>query len=297
MKSMSHILVAAACALAMTACGGGSKKTTPVTPPIVQPAYSATVLTTGTGLTAQNGDLVTIQYTAYLYDSTKPNSEGTLFDSTYARSAPVTFTLGAGQAIPQWDQGQAIPAWDEGVSGMLVGGKVRLTVPASLGFGIVAQTGPVLPGATVGVAIPANTPLVFEVELINVQKAVVPVTVPVPTTLYWTDDIVGTGTAIVAGSKVTVHYTVWLFDGTKSDTRGQEIDTDLNTGVSTGYVFTQGDPGLIAGWNQGVLGMMPGGKRTIYIPASLAYGSGTGPSGTIPPNSALVYDIEVISVQ
>ena len=294
MKSMSHILVAVACALAVTACGGGSKKTTPVTPPIVQPAYSATALTTGTGLTAQNGDLVTIQYTAYLYDSTKPNSEGTLFDSTYARSAPVTFTLGAGQAIPQWDQGQAIPAWDEGVLGMLVGGKIRLTVPASLGFGIVAQTGPVLPGATAGVAIPANTPLVFEIELINVQKAIVPVTVPVPTSLYWTDDIVGTGTAIVAGSKVTAHYTLWLFDGTKSDTRGQVIDTDLDHGTS-GFAFTEGDTSLIAGWNQGVLGMMPGGKRTITIPASLGYGA-TG-SGAVPPNTALVFDIEIISVQ
>jgi peptidylprolyl isomerase len=100
----------------------------------------------GTGAVAQAGDQVTVQYVGELTD-------GTVFDASANHGTQgFTFTLGAGQVIKGWDQG---------VAGMKVGGKRELVIPASLGYGAQA-TGP----------IPANSTLVFLVELINVQPPV-----------------------------------------------------------------------------------------------------------------------------
>ena len=102
-------------------------------------------------------------------------------------------------------------------------------------------------------------------------------------TVQITDTVVGTGQTVVAGDTVTLHYTGWLADGTKFDS-------------SVG-----GDPGtfplenLIAGWQEGIPGMQPGGKRTLVIPPELAYGEDGRPG--IPPNSTLTFDIELISIQ
>ena len=97
----------------------------------------------GTGAEAAAGKTVTVNYVGTLTDGTK-------FDSSYDRNQPFSFVLGAGQVIP---------GWDEGVSGMKVGGKRKLTIPPSLGYG--AQG---VPGA-----IPGNATLIFEVELLSVQ--------------------------------------------------------------------------------------------------------------------------------
>ncbi len=97
----------------------------------------------GTGEEATPGKKVTVNYVGTLTDGTK-------FDSSYDRNQPFSFTLGAGQVIP---------GWDEGVAGMKVGGKRKLTIPPSLGYG----TGGV-PGT-----IPGNATLIFEVELLKVE--------------------------------------------------------------------------------------------------------------------------------
>src|SRR5471032_539065 len=287
MKSMSQILVALVCAMAVTACGGGSK--TPVATPLVQPVFSAVDKVVGTGDEADAGDLAVIQYTGYLYSATAADHHGTLFDDTAARNVTTTFTVGTGLSIPV--------GLDQGTSGMKVGGTRTVIMPSNLGFGTVDTTGPILPGATVGVDIPANSPLIYEIALINVKKAPPIVTLPTPTTLTTFDDVVGTGTtAVASGSKLVVHYAGWLWDGTKSDQKGAEFQTDLDSGVTTGFAFTVNDTvnPVIAGWNQGVIGMLAGGKRTLIIPASLAYGAAG--KGTIPPNTPLVFDIQVISV-
>jgi len=96
----------------------------------------------GTGAEAVAGKSVTVNYVGTLIDGTK-------FDSSYDRGTPFTFNLGAGEVIPGWDQG---------VNGMKVGGKRKLTIPASLGYGAQA----------VG-SIPANSTLIFEVELLKVE--------------------------------------------------------------------------------------------------------------------------------
>ncbi len=97
----------------------------------------------GTGTIAQPGDSVTVQYVGAL-------TNGTVFDASANHGTQgFTFTLGAGQVIK---------GWDEGVVGMKVGGERELVIPPSLGYGAQAN-GP----------IPANSTLVFEIELVNVQ--------------------------------------------------------------------------------------------------------------------------------
>jgi FKBP-type peptidyl-prolyl cis-trans isomerase FkpA len=111
--------------------------------------------------------------------------------------------------------------------------------------------------------------------------------------LIVTDVTSGTGTEATAGRIVTVHYTVWLYSATTADHRGarQESSRDRNQP----YSFVLGTGAVIRGWDQGIVGMKVGGMRTLMIPSSLAYGDRG--NGTIPPNAALVFDIELLGVQ
>ena len=114
-----------------------------------------------------------------------------------------------------------------------------------------------------------------------------------PTQLQVTDSLVGTGTAAAAGNTITVHYTGWLYDETASQYRGKQFDSSVG---KTPFSFKLGVGQVIAGWDQGVVGMKVGGKRTLIIPSALGYGS-TGAGSAIPSNAALVFDVELLSVQ
>ena len=97
---------------------------------------------------------------------------------------------------------------------------------------------------------------------------------------------VGDGAVAVRYSKVTVHYTGWLMDGTK-------FDSSVDRG--TPFDFTLGAGQVIPGWEMGVEGMKVGGKRQLIIPPELAYGKkGTG--GVIPPNATLKFDVALLSL-
>lgn len=102
------------------------------------------------------------------------------------------------------------------------------------------------------------------------------------------DTQVGSGAEAVAGKKVTVHYTGTL----KSD--GSKFDSSVDRGEP--FVFSLGAGEVIQGWDQGVEGMKVGGKRKLVIPAALAYGE-QSPSPAIPPNSDLVFEIELLGVE
>jgi FKBP-type peptidyl-prolyl cis-trans isomerase len=114
-----------------------------------------------------------------------------------------------------------------------------------------------------------------------------------PTALSGTDTVVGTGEVVVAGKTVTVHYTGWLYDPTVGNRHGAQFDSSIG---KSPFAFKSGAGGVISGWDQGVLGMRVGGKRTLIIPSNLGYGT-TGAGASIPPNAGLVFDVEVISVQ
>jgi FKBP-type peptidyl-prolyl cis-trans isomerase 2 len=106
--------------------------------------------------------------------------------------------------------------------------------------------------------------------------------------LSTTDIVVGTGAEAVAGTTATITYTGWLYSYTTPDHKGTQFASDS-------FSFTLGANQVIPGLEQGVQGMRIGGKRMIYVPASMAYGT-TG-YGPIPPNSALVYQVELTNVQ
>ena len=104
----------------------------------------------GAGAEALPGKTVSVHYTGWLYDSSKPDSHGAKFDSSRDRGTPFSFALGAGRVIT---------GWDEGVMGMRVGGQRTLVIPARLGYG---ERG-------AGGVIPPNATLIFDVELLGVN--------------------------------------------------------------------------------------------------------------------------------
>ncbi len=112
-------------------------------------------------------------------------------------------------------------------------------------------------------------------------------------TLVSTDTVVGTGATATAGRYVTVHYSGYLYNANAVDRRSTKFDSSLDRGAPFGFRLGAGE--VIAGWDQGVAGMRVGGKRTLIIPAALGYG--TRGSGSILPDAALVFDVEMIAVQ
>lgn len=104
--------------------------------------------------------------------------------------------------------------------------------------------------------------------------------------LYLQDVRAGTGDAATLGRQVTVDYTGWLVDGT-------QFDSSKDAG-RVPFSFTPGQKRVIAGWEEGIVGMRVGGLRKLVIPSALAYGEQR--RGSIPPNSVLVFDVELISI-
>ena len=97
------------------------------------------------------------------------------------------------------------------------------------------------------------------------------------------DVTVGTGTPVASGQSITVFYTGWLLNGTVFDSKR-----------SPSAPATFALSGLIQGWQQGIVGMQPGGIRRLYVPAALGYGANGSPP-TIPANADLVFEIKLIS--
>lgn len=143
----SHHRTIALCLVVVAAwaagCGNSAERTS-VTQLIRQDAR------VGTGAEAQRGRTVTVHYTGWLYDESRPDRKGSKFDSSRDGNEPFSFNLGGGEVI----QG-----WDEGVAGMKVGGQRTLTIPPDMGYGARGAGG----------VIPPNATLLFEVELLDVR--------------------------------------------------------------------------------------------------------------------------------
>ena len=103
---------------------------------------------------------------------------------------------------------------------------------------------------------------------------------------------VGDGATAAAGNALTVHYTGWLYDASKADKKGVQFETSRD---GDPFLFALGTATVITGWDEGLVGMRAGGLRRLVIPPSLAYG--TSRNGVIPPNSTLVFEIELLEVQ
>ena len=106
-----------------------------------------------------------------------------------------------------------------------------------------------------------------------------------------TDIKVGTGAEAVPGQLVAVHYTGWLWlDGMKA----KKFDSSKDRGEP--FVFPLGAGQVILGWDEGVAGMKVGGSRTLIIPPNAGYGD-AGAGADIPPNSTLIFEVELLAVQ
>ena len=116
---------------------------------------------------------------------------------------------------------------------------------------------------------------------------------PVADQLIITDHKVGNGKEAMAGNTVRVNYTGWLYRPLAKNQRGRQFDSSIPRGEPLDFKLGSGK--VIKGWDQGIVGMKVGGKRTLIIPAELAYGARS--MGGIPANSALIFDVELMDVK
>ena len=130
---------------------------------------------------------------------------------------------------------------------------------------------------------PSVPPALSKKPLVVVPKG------PPPSHLVSTDVITGTGQAASAGKTVTVNYVGVLY-GT-----GKEFDSSWKNGQPATFPLSAGPGGVIPGWVQGIPGMKVGGRRQLIVPPNLAYGAKGSPP-TIPPNSTLVFVVDLLSV-
>ncbi|MEX0929456.1 MAG: FKBP-type peptidyl-prolyl cis-trans isomerase [Balneolales bacterium] len=222
----------------------------------------------GEGPEVEVADYLTIHFTGYL-------ESGEEFESSYNQNQPVTIQAGMGQ-LP-------IRGWDEGIIGMRVGGKRTLVIPPNLAFGDEGIQG----------LIPGGEDIRMEVELISIS------TPPEPwgynendiqskeSGLQYVINEEGNGETPESGEMVSVHYAGFLEDGTLFDSSYLR-DEPLDFPVGVGQV--------IPGWDEGLMDMKVGEKRTLIIPSELGYGE-RGAGETIPPNATLVFDVELLGIE
>lgn len=251
--------------LAASGCGDSESPTTPTVPPAPGIEFEVTDLEEGDGAEAEEGHLVAGAYQGWIYDAAAVDNQGVEFAGATAED-PLVFRLGVGQVIA---------GVDRGVLGMRVGGRRRMLIPAADGWGATGTT-----------AVPANSALVVEFELVFAD--------PVP--LSSTDLVVGEGAPAETGKRLTVNYTGWLYDPFADDNRGNRFDSNQDRDP---FAFTLGDTGeggVIDGWNEGVEGMRVGGRRRLVVPHDKAYGS-AGRGNSIPGFATLLFEIELLTVE
>jgi FKBP-type peptidyl-prolyl cis-trans isomerase len=114
------------------------------------------------------------------------------------------------------------------------------------------------------------------------------------TELIKADATVGRGNEAVAGRRVTVHYTGWLYNESAPEKKGTKFDSSRDRNEP--FEFGLGAGEVIPGWDQGVAGMKVGGRRMLTIPPGMGYGA-RGAGGVIPPNATLLFDVELLDVR
>jgi peptidylprolyl isomerase len=112
-----------------------------------------------------------------------------------------------------------------------------------------------------------------------------------PSGLQIMDTRLGTGASPKPGQTCVVHYTGWLYE---NGAKGKKFDSSVDRGEP--FAFPIGQHRVIAGWDEGVATMKPGGKRTLIIPPSLGYGA-RGAGAVIPPNATLIFEVELLEVK
>ncbi len=221
------------------------------------------IIKMGDGEKPNATDKVEVHYHGTLED-------GTVFDSSVDRGQTISFPLN-----------RVIKGWTEGVQLMPVGSKFKFIIPPELAYG---ERG-------AGGIIPPNATLIFEVELFSIEKPFIDTDFSLPTEekisdsgLRYLDHIIGNSESIKSGQEAIVHYSGYLADGTKFDSSHDK---------GSPFSFPLGQGRVIKGWDEGIVGMKKGGKRTLIIPPELGYGE-RGAGGVIPPNAILMFEVELV---
>jgi len=203
----------------------------------------------------KKGDTCVMHYTGTL------KVGGKKFDSSRDRGEPFSFDIGVGQVI----QG-----WDVGVMTMSLGQRVKLTIPADMGYGARGAGG----------VIPPNADLIFDVELLKIEP---------PPQLEMETIKEGDGKTFPnPGDTLTMHYTGTLASN------GNKFDSSRDKGRP--FVFQIGVGRVIKGWDVGVMKMSLGQRVNLKIPSKMGYGA-RGAGGVIPPNADLIFDVELLKIQ
>jgi len=243
--------------LILAGCQSGAKKDdASLTFKEIMPGLSYVDSIVGDGPEVKPDDMVTVNYTGWLYVDGK---KGDKFDSSLDRNEPLTIPLG---------RSLVIQGWDKGIPGMRVGGKRTLLIGPEMGYG--EQGHPPV--------IPANSTLLFDVEVVGLPKVDVQITHQ------------GDGPEAELGDQISVHYTGYLWEDGKP---GQKFDSSLDRGQP--YTFTLGAGMVIRGWDMAFEGMKKGTKARLIIPPVLGYGA-RGYGQAIPPNSTLCFDVELVDI-
>jgi len=115
-----------------------------------------------------------------------------------------------------------------------------------------------------------------------------------PAELTITEIAAGSGPAIASGSTAVVHYTGWFWDANAPEHKGAKFDSSRDGGKPFSFKLSAGE--VIDGWVQGVAGMQVGDRNLLIIPPALAYGA-DGMGTVIPPNSTLIFDVELLEIK
>lgn len=233
---------------------------------------------TGDEVTAES--TVEIQYTGISQDDCEE------FDSSWESPSPATFGMSG-----------VIEGFSKGLLGMKPGGRRHIVMPSSMAYGDEAIDDPNAP--------PTGT-LVFVVDLLSISdtpaatpppagpdvdpaalaavtergKPEMVVPDPLPTELTIIDDIVGEGAEVPEGGTVVAHYV-------GVDATGTQFDASWDRGEPATFGLAQ----VIPGWTEGLVGMRVGGRRTLIIPADMAYGDDASRGG---PTGTLVFTIDLV---
>lgn len=103
----------------------------------------------------------------------------------------------------------------------------------------------------------------------------------------------GEGEPVEVGDTVRVHYTGWLYDPEAADRRGRQFDSSRG---GRPYEFRAGLGNVIRGWDEGIPGMRVGGRRYLFLPPEHGYGERGTSDGSIPPDAALLFDVELLAI-
>ena len=249
----------------------------------------------GEGEQIKAGQTISVNYKGQLINGTVFDSN---MDSTFHHMEPFTLEIG---------KGRVIKGWDEGLLLLKKGSKATLYIPSGLAYGAQDRS-----------TIPANSILIFDVEITDVKTAEqlkkeadekvskqklnedrdlkeyfaknnIHAT-KTESGMYYSITREGTGDNAKPGQKVSMSYLGKLLNGHVFDK-----NVDSNFVATRPFTFTLGQHQVISGWDEGVQLLKKGTKATFYLPSYLAYGERG--SGAIPPNSILIFDVELTNIE